>query len=237
MPKNSEKKLYPVVERWLKRHLLCFKTDTNTGLRQYSLADVVGIRDIGGDLSGDVETVIVEVKRGLDPFARASGQTLSYNVYANRVYLADIREKTFTPDELQIASHLGIGLIQIRNGRCAEVLSSPFYHPINRMNLLLLERLSLGRCQLCDCFFETGSPEKGYSKLVREDVLKAIQNGKGLVFWKEELAERKNRKGIRPTEDGTVFDRRFICPSCVETLLAIQEKRFKGWVRDIKGGD
>ena len=216
--------------------MLCFKTKTDTGVRQYSRADVVGVRDIGGDLSGDVETIIVEVKRGLDPFATASGQTLGYSVFANRVYLADARQESFTFDELQIASHLGIGLIQIRKGKCIEVLSSPFYHPINRMNLLLLDKLSLGRCQLCGSFFETGSEEKGYSRLARENVLKALQEEKGLVFWNEELAERKNKLRIRPTEDGTVYERRFICPDCVAQLLSIQEKRVKSWISEYGRG-
>src|SRR5437764_15255149 len=99
MKADLENTLYPYVERWLKRHFLCFRTAINKGLR-HSRIDVVGVRDIGGDLSGDVETIAVEVKRGLFPFATASGQTLGYNVYANRVYLADVRDKSFTPDEI-----------------------------------------------------------------------------------------------------------------------------------------
>ena len=71
MKSLKEKSLYPVVERWLKRHYRCFATGTNTGLR-YSRIDVVGIRDVGGDLSGEVESIAVEVKRGTQPFATAS---------------------------------------------------------------------------------------------------------------------------------------------------------------------
>ena len=167
MPTKLEKTAYPVVEKWMKRHFLCFKTATNTGLR-HSRVDVIGVRDIGGDLSGDVETIAIEVKRGLDPFATASGQTLGYNVYANRVYLADRKAKKFSQDELQIASHLGIGLIRIQDTKCTEVLSSPFYGPIRRLNLLLLDQLGLGRCQLCGCFFETGGTKRECSKLTRE---------------------------------------------------------------------
>jgi hypothetical protein len=57
----SEKDLYPLVEKWMKRHFLCFKTAINTGLK-YSRVDVLGIRDVGGDLSGEVETIVIEVK-------------------------------------------------------------------------------------------------------------------------------------------------------------------------------
>ena len=95
----------------MKGHFRCFATATNTGLA-YSRPDVTGVRDIGGDLSGEVESIIIEVKRGgSQSFATASGQALGYRVYANRVYLAEARAKTFNADEIQIASHRGIGLI------------------------------------------------------------------------------------------------------------------------------
>jgi hypothetical protein len=100
-----------------------------------SRIDIVGIRDTGGDLSGEVETIAVEVKRGSFPFANACGQTLGYNVYANRVYLADLRAAPFTATELHIASHLGIGLIQIKADKCIEVISSPVCKPMQRLSL------------------------------------------------------------------------------------------------------
>jgi len=88
----QEKELYPLVERWLKRNFLCFRTAIDKGFK-FSRIDILGIRDIGGDLSGDVETIAIEVKRGRSPFAKACGQTLGYNVYANRVYLADLKDQ------------------------------------------------------------------------------------------------------------------------------------------------
>jgi hypothetical protein len=145
MPKRRpERTLYPLVQRWLKRHFACFRTSINKGL-QHSRIDIVGVRDTGGDLSGEVETIAIEVKRGSVPFANACGQTLGYNVYANRVYLADLRPTPFTDTEVHIASHLGIGLIQIKSGKCVEVISSPVYKPMQRLNLRLLEALRLGR--------------------------------------------------------------------------------------------
>src|SRR5271156_4747245 len=121
MRKIPEKKLYPIVDEWMVRHFKCFKSMRNSGLR-YSRCDVVGIRDVGGELSGEVETICIEVKKGAEPFATASGQAFGYRVYGNRVYLADRRMTTFTDDELAIASTLGIGLIQIRDKKCTEVL-------------------------------------------------------------------------------------------------------------------
>lgn len=217
-PKESE--LYPIVERWLRRRYRCFATAINSGIK-YSRIDVVGVRDIGGDLSGEVESIAVEVKRGTEPFATASGQALGYSVYVNRVYLADFRDKPFNLDETAIASHLGIGLIQISGTKCTETLSSPYYHPLTRLNLSLMERLSLGSCRLCGSLFRLGKESKGrYSKLARENLKQAFNEDKGLMFWNREVAERKARLGLRSSKDGGTFERRFICPDCVENVLA-----------------
>lgn len=216
----SEKSLYPSVERWLKRHFGCFVTAVNKGLR-YGRIDAIGIRDIGGDLSGAIETIGIEVKRGSFPFSNACGQTLGYTIYVNRAYLADVRHKGFTRSEIQIASKLGIGLIQIKRRRCIEVLSSPFYSPVEGLNLLLLESLCLGRCQLCHSFFETGDlyAKRPYAHVAKENLRQAIENGKGLMFWNREVAERKARVGLRAPSDGKTYERRFICPDCVDGVL------------------
>lgn len=219
MKRPKEKTLYPIVRCWLERHYKCFETRINTGLR-HSRIDVVGIRDVGGDLSGEVEAIAVEVKRGTEPFATASGQTLGYHVYANRVYLADFRTEPFTLDQISIASHLGIGLIQIKGKRCIEVLSSPYYRPITKLNFQLMERLSLGHCQICDSVFRTGDAENHkWVNLRRENLKKAIELEKGLMFWNFEVAKRKNKLGIRKTDRDSTFERRFICPDCVTRVL------------------
>jgi hypothetical protein len=134
------------------------------------------------------------------------------------VYLADLRLKSFTHTELHIASHLGIGLIQIKAAKCIEVISSPVYKPMQRLNLQLLEALKLGRCQLCDSIFNIGDPDGGshrFSNLARENLRKALSAEKGLMFWNREVADRKNKLRLRVTPDGMSFERRFICPDCV----------------------
>jgi hypothetical protein len=231
MKKPREKMLYPVVEKWIEQHFGCFQTDINKG-SLHSHADVIGVRDMGGDLSGEVETIIVEVKRGQEPFATSSGQAFGYNVYANRVYLADVRPKGFTSKELQIANHLGIGLIQIRNKRCHEILSSPYYNPIPRLNLEILENLGVAKCQLCSSFFLAGNPKNIHMNVIAEDVKKAVDNGKGLVFWNEEVASRrkKSKFGLGG------YGRRFVCKSCVGNLLAVQVERLKGWFSEFGRG-
>jgi hypothetical protein len=236
MASKRENALYPIVEKWVKRHFLCFRTGVNTG-GLYSRVDVVGVRDVGGDLSGEVQTIAVEVKKEGSAFATACGQTLAYNIYANRVYLAVSRKEVFSMEERDIVSHLGIGLIHIREGKCIEIQSSPFYMPIPKLNLLLLDQLGLGKCQICESFFETGAIKREYSRVARENVQAAIDKGKGLVFWNDELAARKDRLGVRRTSDGTTYERRFICPDCVTKPLAIQEKRLESWFSAYGRGD
>ncbi len=220
MNKVKERDLYPDVEKWLSEKHHCFKTDINKGLK-YSIIDVIGVTDVGGDLSGEIETIVVEVKRGTEPFAKASGQALANKVYANRIYLADLRNSQFSSDEIYIANHLGIGLIQIIGHDCKEVLSSPYYKPIKKLNLKLLENLALGKCQLCGCFFAIGDIEGNkFTNLARENFKKAVNDEKGLMFWNRELAERKNKHGIRETKDGSTYERRFICPDCISYFFS-----------------
>jgi len=214
----------------------------------HSRPDVIGIRDPGGNLSGEVQTIAVEVKKEGPPFATMSGQTLGYNVYANRIYLAQSRERPFTIDQMDIASHLGIGLIQIRGRKCHEILSSPFYTPITRLNLHLLETLGLGRCQFCNSFFELGKPGDVWSNIVGkeakyEDVYEAVpqalREGKGLVLWNYEVAERKRKLGLTTLQKGFSNERRYICPQCVGGILPIAPNRIRSWLRDFspKRGD
>ena len=219
-PIKLERDLYPIVARWLETQRKCFKVAINTGLR-HGRIDVVGIKDVGGDLSGEIETVSIEVKRESAPFATATGQALGYKVFANRIYLAEQRPKAFSQEEVEIAGHLGVGLIRITGTKCHEELSSPHYRPITRMNLLLIEKLGLGVCQLCGTVFATGQDPKrnNYSNLHKKNLIKAVNDERGLMFWNYELADRKNKSGIRMAKD-TTYERRFFCPDCVREVLS-----------------
>lgn len=213
-----EKVYYPIVSNWLLKKYQCFKVAINTGLK-HSRADIIGIRDIGGDLTGEIETIIVEVKRGLEAFATASGQAFGYTVYANRVYLADYKPEGFSQDEIQIASHLGVGLIAIgKMNRCTEVLSSPYYRALTKLNIHLLEKMSLGKCQLCESFIEIGDEKSRYNFVTRENINRAIELEKGMMFWNRELSGRKNKHGVRIVKENTTYERRFICSECISLL-------------------
>ncbi len=213
-----EKTYYPVVSKWLLKKYQCFKVAINTGLK-HSRADIIGIRDIGGDLTGEIETIIVEVKRGSEGFATASGQAFGYTVYANRVYLADNKPDGFSHEEVQIASHLGIGLIAIgKKNRCTEVLSSPYYKPLIKLNIQLLEKMRLGKCQLCESFIEIGNEKSRYNFVTKENINKALELDKGLIFWNRVLSDRKEKTGVRIGKQNTTYERRFICSDCISLL-------------------
>lgn len=218
-----EKDYYPIVEKWLAKQYNCFQTNINSGLLN-SRAEVVGIRDTGGDLSGEIETIIVEVKRDQEPFSTASGQTFGYTIYANRVYLADNRHNGFTKDEIMIANHLGIGLIQInKNNKCSEVLTSPYYKPITKFNFLLLRNLRLAKCQFCDTYFKIGDEQNRSSKVTRNNVKKALLEERGIKFWLNELDERKEKfKSGRRSKDYT-YETRYLCAECTYLLFSGRE--------------
>lgn len=215
-----EKDYYPIVEKWLKKQHKCFKTAINTGPIN-SRADVIGIRDTGGDFSGEIETIIVEVKRNRQPFATASGQAYGYSIYANRVYLADVRPNGFTQDEIMIANHVGIGLIQI-DGRnnCKEVLSSPYFKPLAKFSVQLLHKLGLVKCQFCDTYFSLSDDGRWNSNVTRENVSKAIEEDRGLLFWHRELNERKNKYKSEKRSKGLTYERRYLCPECTYMLFS-----------------
>lgn len=218
---EKETEFYPIVEKWLAKNHHCFKTAINKGLK-FSRADVIGVRDIGGDLTGEIETIIVEVKRGTEAFATASGQAYSYIVYANRVYLADRRVNGFSQEEVQIASHLGIGLISIdKNKKCHEVLSSPYYKPLTKENSALLEKLHLMMCQLCHSYVEIGNENGKYNLLEKKKIIKAIGEEKALMFWNYDVATRKEKLTTRfgkGYKEDTTFERRIICKDCIQIL-------------------
>lgn len=215
-----EASFYPWVAKWMSVHFRCFKSAVNVGLR-HSRIDVLGIRDVGGILSGEVETICIEVKRGSEPFATASGQALGYSIYANRVYLADLRETNFSHNELDIASHLGIGLIQLSAAkRCKEVLSSPLHNPLPRMSLEIITKLALAKCQICGTFFESGKDHHSWYSKAAKNLKTAVAMNKGLAFWLHDLSTRKKRVGIGRGDEGFTVEKRFVCPECIQNLFA-----------------
>lgn len=99
--------------------------------------------------------------------------------------------------------------------------SSPFYKPIAKLSLGLLESLGMGRCQICDSVVKIGNPEgaKRFSNVTRENLNKAVSDHKGFMFWNREVAERKFKVGIRRPKGGGTYERRFICRGCIDSVF------------------
>jgi hypothetical protein len=210
---RGESRYYPMIEKFLKRRFNCFTTSKNRGTL-FGRIDVIGLRDIGGDLSGNVEIIGVEVKAGNQPFNTATGQAFGYSIYAERCYLADARPgiTPYSLDEIDIASKLGVGLLAIRpNGTVSEILASPEHTPMPNMRADIIEKLIYAQCVICNSVFKRGD-ETSYNRFVKRNLLKAMKEEKGYVYW---LWEVNNRRKIKLAYN---YVRRYICSDCVQAL-------------------
>ncbi len=220
---DLEKELYPAVEKFVRKEFGCFATAINVGLRLGRI-DVVGLRDIGGDLAGRDEMVAIEVKRGTQPFATCAGQTLGYSIFAEQCYLADYRPThDFNSDEKAIANRLGIGLIRIKSKTTMNVvLSAPTREPIDRLRTQLCERLGYSRCTVCQTLFQRGSTPTGYQYVTRQEhhtgaaLRKAVAAEKGIMYWLYDSATMSGKSNA----GGVTTRRRYVCPDCVASLFA-----------------
>lgn len=219
MNPDSEHALYPKVARWLKLRQKCFATALDTGLKS-GRVDVLGVRDIGGNLSGASEVIAVEVKRAKTPFATAAGQAHGYSVYADRCYLALPRTGVmpYTDEEVDIATRLGIGLLAIGGRTIRTVVTAPRGEPIGRMRLEILEKMHLASCTICGSLFRRGEPGRWSANVVRSGPSKgipdALEADKGLVYWLQEADKR-----IRDHDSNYLYARRYVCKDCVRNLF------------------
>lgn len=237
MKPAPESKWYGSVATWLTEDMHCFRYRRQVTIGEgKGRVDLMGLRDSGGDVSDDVEVIAVEVKKGVTPFGKACGQTLSYRTHANRIYLADRRSKGFLRSEVDLASALGIGLLQITIRNRVEVLSSPYYHPFHRHLLSVVESLGCQECRMCgDVFDITGKRDQvemtgendSWDGLARwdsgHDLLELLGRRKdaekGVIFWNGEVEARKRRFKAKVKKSKLIYERRFLCPECVERFL------------------
>jgi len=85
----DESVLYPSVEKLLRSDAFgCFKTGQRVGTLFVGIADVVGVREIGVDVRGDIEVIAAEVKTSSSQFGKNLGQALGYSLFAHKCYLA-----------------------------------------------------------------------------------------------------------------------------------------------------
>lgn len=222
-----ERELYPLVTRWLTDSYGCFSAPATDFGTSHGRIDVAGLRDLHGNLAGDTELVAVEVKRGRTPFLNAAGQARAYGVFADRIYLADMRRDSFTTEEVSIASSLDIGLLTVhpeRRPRVAEVLTSPKQIPLQNLKLQIAEKMGFGQCSICRTIFKTrdGAPlnlltrstyrgSKGLPP--RRAVARALEEERGLVWWLYEIDDRTHGRD-------TAQVRRYGCHDCLVGLFS-----------------
>ena len=221
---KKESDLYPTVSEWMGSEAGpdCYKTWTNKGLGDVR-PDVIGLRHAGGNLRGDFELITIEVKMSSKRFLTSAGQTGAYGVYADRAYLCCLRgDKPFDDDDIDIASHLGIGLLEIDGHKKVErVLAAPVRQPIPRKRQELIESLGYSVCQICGTPFpHSGDPEvrKSWKGLVRGDsrhLSDAVKKKKSYVWWLQNWSIGLKRLDAKDL----VYDRRYLCSDCVKWLF------------------
>ena len=158
--------------------------------------DAVGIRHTGGQLGGDFEVTAVEVQLSTKKFISASGHATSHSIHADRIYLACYTGIGVLEEQMNVAQHLGIGLIRIdRDLVCHRSLLAPANRPIPAARSELLYQLGLVTCQLCGVAYSLSSTDSD------------------AVFWNEIWADRFGR-----LRNESVYDRRYLCPDCVRNV-------------------
>jgi len=209
----KESLFYPCVEELLKSEAFgCFKTEKRVGTSFVGIADVIGARDVGGDVRGDIEVIAVEVKKTPSNFGKILGQALGYSLFAHKCYLAVpfLDEKAFSLEQKELATRLGVGLLEIRKShgalRCTEVLTSANHIPHgHQMETLLRRGLELVRCSFCGIFTEANN--------VSESWKEALKKNKIYRIWRK--PDRKLLFSRRKKGD---WRRLYVCNDCVKEL-------------------
>lgn len=208
---SKERKLHSIVERYVERHFNCCVTGREVGSRYVGLADVLGVRDTGGMFHGGIEVIAVEVKRNANNFGKLLGQALGYSLFAHRCYLATRTGRGgFSPEQKEMATKLGVGLIQIKGKKCEEILTSPPHQPIPNLMLTALNNMDVGVCQLCD----TPQFHKNWTKRMDE----AVAEYKG-YYSRRQIKDRK----VLFTERKIPYRDRVICRDCIKTLRLVDK--------------
>jgi hypothetical protein len=209
----GERRLYGRVRQFVRIQLGCSVVGEDKGT-DYGRIDVVGIREIEGDLASNFEIIGVEVKEEGDKFLNSAGQAKGYSIYANRCYLA--QEGRFAQEEVEIARVLGIGLIDV-NRDIREVLSSPIHSPSPVWQRKILSRLGQAVCTVCGTIFPDDRVIRGTrsSHLVLSRALdRAGKSGNPLLYY---LYDYNTRHKSDTRE--LVHQRRYVCKDCVQALF------------------
>ena len=235
---GREAALYKVVAAFTTEQFQCQTVKQQVGTR-LGRVDIIGLREVQGDLATGYEIISVEVKEEKAPFLPALGQAYAYSIYAHHCYLAvkKRRNSKFTSEEMQIATRFGVGLIEIKANSCQVVLSSRQHVPEERYVLQLIEAMRLFRCVLCHGIYPrtemTAINQRGPIDLqeqpkYRGQLSRAITQRQNVTYWLYELAKMR---GDRRTY---TYDRRYLCKDCVSLFasLALAQKDIRAYLKN-----
>jgi hypothetical protein len=220
-----EARLYKSIEDFVYRHFGCHAVKQQVGT-QFGKVDIMGLRETSGDFAAGGELIAIEVKEENAAFLTAIGQAFAYSLYAHRCYLA-VRKRygnKFTPDEIDIATQFGVGLIEIKNNKCNVILTSKSFAPQEKFILHILDKLNLFKCTICSGIYH----QKDVFSVNQPGPIDLKKKSKYVGRLKDAIGERKNVRfwlyelyNLRKDKRAYVYDRRFICKDCVSIFASV----------------
>jgi hypothetical protein len=221
-----ESKLYKTVEQFAKEEFGCQVVKQQIGTR-LGKVDVVGFRQIHGDLGTISELIAIEIKEENASFLKAIGQARAYSIYAHKCYLAYRKRYSnrFTSAEKDIASQLGVGLIEIKADQSNVIATSQSFSPQEDYVLTILDKMRLFRCTLCHAVYThenmtavnskdeiNPSKEPAYLGKMKQ----AIKNHKNIEYYLFHL----NSQNV-DDEREYVHERRYLCKDCASIFASL----------------
>ena len=179
----QESELYILVSDFVEKKYGCFFVTVEAGKQGIGSVDVFGVRYTNREKS-EIETIGVEVKTNMVSPCADFGQAKGYSVFCHKTYFASIDE--FNRDHLEIARHLGIGLVQIKridsNLVCDEILEAPASKPVKKLLDYVLESKSIYQCETCKVFrsYKGDFTEVTSLNNISKWTISQIKNGKAL---------------------------------------------------------
>lgn len=207
----EEEEYYPRIEKFLKKEFDCFATRSKVGDKYVGYADVLGIRDIGGRYSNEIEVVSVEVKKWPGSFGKILGQALGYSLFSHKCYLAIPMRYSdkFTQDHREMANRLGVGLIEIKSDHCKEIVTSQHHNPIETLLLRTLENVGYFKCSLCRTLTKVG--EDGWTEVLST----ATNENKDKTFYYSRRFEERELLFTKAKDPSRWI---MICKICIQKL-------------------
>lgn len=203
----QESDLYDPIKTFLRDTCGYPCVTTEAGRLGIGYVDVFGARYRKPE-TFEIETVGVEVKSEKKAASSDFGQAKGYSVFCDRVYFASKKlianVDVFNDIDIEIAKHLGIGLIKIEGRTPIMVLEAPLSKPIIHMRNDVLESKDIYRCVSCNVLdiYQKNVTEWNSDTKITSWTKDKIKEGKGLLikneneFYCNRCARKKLRIGV-----------------------------------------